>query len=245
MTPLLGFLIALAVGLTGVGGGSLTAPLLILGLGLPPTVAVGTSLAFATVIKLVAVPMYWRRGQVHWPSALRLLLGGIPAVLAGGILLSKAGQKGAVLLVIGVIIVFFSIINLVRVFFPAPARRPRPGCLNWIGIPIGLEVGFSSAGAGALGSLALLHCTALSPAAVVGTDLVFGLAISTAGGLFHAASGSVDYALLAQLCVGGVAGVIAGATWANRLPAPRLRAALAVFLVILGVRLCWSGWAGQ
>lgn len=244
MTALLGFVIALAVGLTGVGGGSLTAPLLILGLGLPPATAVGTSLVFATVIKLVAVPMYWRRGHVHWPSALRMLAGGVPAVVCGGLLLGQVGHQGAVLMVVGVIIVVFSTLNLLRAFFPATTRKPRPSCLSWIGVPIGLEVGFSSAGAGALGSLALLHCTALEPAAVVGTDLVFGLALSTAGGIFHTASGHLDVPLLIQLCLGGVAGVLVGASWAGRLPARRLRAALSVFLVLLGARLCWSGWAG-
>ena len=121
------------------------------------------------------------------------------------------------------------------------APRDRSHLLPWLALPIGLEVGFSSAGAGALGSLVLLSCTTLAPSAVVGTDLFFGLVISGAGGAWHALTQPINTALLLQLCAGGVAGALIGAWLGTRIPTRALRTALSAVLFLLGGQLCWKG----
>ncbi len=242
MEILLGFLIALAIGLTGVGGGVITAPLLILSLGMPATRAVGTALLFVAAVKTFAVPMYIYRGQVDWRTLGAMLAGGIPGVLAGTVLLSGAEARGLnelVLGVVGVTVVVSATLTLVRCFRQAKYGhgRRRLTSLGAASAAIGLEVGFSSAGAGALGTVALFQFTELSAAAVVGTDLLFGFVLSALGGSFHFASGTYDPAITVKLIAGGIAGALVGAQAACRMPARVLRIAVSLVLVVLGCHL--------
>ena len=109
-------------------------------------------------------------------------------------------------------------------------------------LPIGIEVGFSSAGAGALGALVPDEHDHALPAAVVGTDLSFGLVLSLVGGGIHAALGDLNVPVLIKLLIGGAAGALAGGMLASRLPSKKLRFVLCVALVILGGNLGWKGW---
>ena len=111
-----------------------------------------------------------------------------------------------------------------------------------IAAAIGAEVGFSSAGAGALGSVALLSLTAMPAAQVVGTDMAFGLATSVVGGGFHFGAGHYQAALLIKLIVGGLAGALAGASLSSVVPARALRVALSAWLVVVGAQLCWRAF---
>ncbi len=237
----LGFIIAVAITLTGVGAGSLTTPLLILLLGLPPKECVGTALIFGAVVKLVAAPVYWLRGKVSVRALGYLLAGGLPGVLAGSFLLHGV-RMNWVLPIVGFTIMLVALLNLFR--FRAKVRHDRPKWLGLISLPIGAEVGFSSAGSGALGALALMSLTKLDAAEVVGTDLCFGLALSLVGGGIHAALGTLNMAVLIKLSIGGVAGAIVGTMLASRMPSQQLRFALSLVLVVLGAQLCWKGIAG-
>lgn len=105
---------------------------------------------------------------------------------------------------------------------------------------IGGEVGFSSAGAGALGALVLLNLTTLTAAQVVGTDMVFGFTVSTIGGGFHLLAGQYDKLTVIKLVVGGVAGAFSGALLSSVIPPRPLRLALSIWLAILGLQLCWK-----
>jgi len=247
MLALAGFLVALAVGFTGVGGGVLMTPILILGFGMPPAAAVGTALLFVTVVKLLAAPVYVLRRQVDYRAAGLLLAGGLPGAAAGVHVhrwFDTANLRSAVLALVGLTIVTLALIQICRWLrsrrIAAPARARR-GWLAWIGLPIGIEVGFSSAGAGALGNLALMNCTQAAPAAVVGTDLLFGLALAAAAGSLHFAAGNVDGAALRALWLGGIPGALAGAWLAGYLPARPFRAALTLLMLGLGSRLLWEG----
>jgi hypothetical protein len=109
--------------------------------------------------------------------------------------------------------------------------------------PVGAEVGFSSSGAGALGTVALLGLTALDVPRIVGTDLSFGLCLSLIGGGMHLSQGGVNSILLTNLIVGGVAGALVGTGLATRIPARPMRLALSLWLFALGVQLCWQAFA--
>lgn len=239
MTYLLGFLIAIAIGLTGVGAGTLTTPLLILAVGVPAQVAVGTALIFGAVVKIITSPVYMARRQVDWRTLGFMLLGGVPGVLIGVFLLR--GIEGKTITgVIGATIVVVAIFNLFRP--TAHHRSDRSKMLALVCLPIGTEVGFSSAGAGALGALALMSLTNLAAAAVVGTDLVFGLVVSLIGGGVNAAMGAVDGTVLLQLLIGGVPGAILGGYLAGHVPSKQLRAVLSVAMALLGASLFYRGF---
>jgi uncharacterized membrane protein YfcA len=239
MTYTLGFLIAVAIGLTGVGAGTLTTPLLILAVGVPARVAVGTSLLFGAVVKIITSPVYMARRQVDWRTLGYMLAGGVPGVLIG--VFSLRGADGrAITGLIGATIVVVATFNLFR-----PTTEHRHDWTKWVAfvaLPIGAEVGFSSAGAGALGGLTLLSMTKLTPAAVVGTDLVFGLVLSLIGGGINAAIGTVSRDILTQLLVGGVPGAILGAYWSGRLPSKQLRTGLSGAMALLGANLFYKAF---
>jgi uncharacterized protein len=246
MEIVLGFIIAVAIGVTGVGAGVITAPVLILFLHVPPARAVGTALVFSTAVKLLVVPMQMYRKQVDYRILGYLLAGGIPGVLAGSFILAKLnakGSQGILYAALGSTIVVMAALNLYRMWL-APTRDGSRDWSRWlpaVALPIGTEVGFSSAGAGAVGSLALLWMTPLSAARVVGTDLFFGLCLSLIGGGFQLSAGNYDLAILTQLIIGGLFGGFAGTYLAAITPQRAFRIVLSIWLITLGVQLCWSG----
>jgi uncharacterized membrane protein YfcA len=242
----LGFIIALAIALTGVGAGSMTTPLLILLLHVNSAVAVGTALTFGWIVKVASVPMYALRRQVSIRVLVLLVIGGLPGVVAGGFLLNKMKNgpyQGLLYAILGTLIVATALFHLFRQFRPEPppsnGRRER--WLPWFALPIGAEVGFSSAGAGALGSLLLLSFTNLSTQEVVGTDLCFGLALSFVGSMIQVSHGNYDPALLVKLVAGGLCGAVLGSFLAGKVPRRPLRFALLVMLVVLGCQLVTQG----
>jgi len=234
----LGFVIAVFIGLTGVGAGSMTTPLLILLLGMQTSQAVGTALIFGAVVKILTTPVYLKRRQVNWRALGYLLATGLPGVLAGSLILSGF-KSDWVTVFVGVTIMIIALINLFR--FTNVTRHDRTPWLAAVGLPIGLEVGFSSAGAGALGALCLMNMTMLAPAAVVGTDLSFGLVLSLVGGGIRAAMGDLNTAVLTKLLIGGVVGAVLGAFLSSKLPSKKLRFFLCLVLVFLGGQLAWKG----
>jgi len=246
MEVLLGFAIALAISLTGVGAGSMTTPLLILLLGVSPATAVGTALTFGAIVKIASVPIYAVRRQVNLRILRLLLAGGIPGVLAGSLLLNflkRGSYNGFLYATLGALIVGTALFRLYRVFRPKSdaGNRDRPGLLWSLALPIGAEVGFSSAGAGALGSLLLLSFTKLTAAEVVGTDLCFGLGLSAIGSFIQVGAGNYDGALLLKLVIGGLAGALTGSLLAGRVAQRPLRVALLLMLVVLGCQLAVHG----
>lgn len=250
MEYFLGFLIATAVGLTGVGAGSITAPLLILCLNLKPEDSVGTALLFAAVIKSSLLPIYIRHRQVHGRILILLCAGGIPGLLGGVVSLGRLNTRGRqnwIYLALGLMILAVSLGNLYR-SLRGRLRVTGVDHSQWlpaIALLIGTEVGFSSAGAGALGTLALLNLTRLSPAQVVGTDMVFGFVLSVIGGSFNVFAGHYVGSILGKLIVGGVVGAVGGAFLSSIVPARPLRLALTVLLSVLGAQLCWKSLYGS
>jgi len=248
MTFLVGFIVAMAVGLTGVGAGSITTPILILLFGIAPADAVGTSLVYAAIIKLAVAPVYFWRKQVSLRVLGLLCAGGVPGVLTGVALIDVLGGKRyehLLLLLIGATVAIMALFSLYRTLAKdAPTvGKDRPFWLPGIAAAIGAEVGFSSAGTGALGSLVLLNLTSLQPAQVVGTSILFGLVLSMIGGGFHLTAGHFNGTILWQLLAGGLAGVFAGANLSAVLPARPLRIALSACLSGLGLQLCWKAFA--
>jgi len=236
----LGFIIAIFIAITGVGAGSMTTPLLILLLGMPTKQAVGTALIFGAAVKILTTPLYIARRQVNWRAFWFLMATGLPGVLIGTLLLQ--GFKSDLLTAfVGFTIVSIAAINLFR--FSNVTRHDRTPWLAAVALPIGIEVGFSSSGAGALGALCLMNMTTMVPAAVVGTDLSFGLVLSTVGGGIHAAMGDLNVPVLVKLLIGGAAGALAGGMLDSRLPSKKLRFVLCVALVVLGANLGWKGWS--
>jgi uncharacterized membrane protein YfcA len=244
MHYLIGFLIALAVGLTGIGGGSFTVPALVLLAGLTAGEAVGTAFLFAGVLRLIAAPFYLVGKHIHARYLWLLLQGAVPGLLVGIWLLrllSRDAGNPAVILILGVILAASSSVTFIRrVQNPAFAGKNHRW-LPWLALPIGVESGFSSAGAGALGTVLLLNYSEMTPAQVVGTDLLFGLVLAVIGSAFHWSFGSISMPILFELLLAGVPGVVLGCLLARRVPANKLKTVVAVVAIFAGLQLVWSG----
>ncbi|MBS1840101.1 MAG: sulfite exporter TauE/SafE family protein [Acidobacteria bacterium] len=244
MNYVVGFLIAVAVGMTGVGGGSFTVPALVLLTGLTAVDAVGTAFLFAGVLRAVAAPFYLAGKLIHSRYLWLLLQGAVPGLLVGMFalrLLNRDAGNPVVIILLGIILAASSSVTFIRrIQNPAFAAKNHRW-LPWLALPIGVESGFSSAGAGALGTVLLLNYSEMAPAQVVGTDLLFGLVLALIGSVFHWTSGSISMPTLFQLLVGGIPGVVLGCLLAPKVPAKKLKMVVALIAITAGLQLVWSG----
>jgi hypothetical protein len=252
---LAGLGVGVLVGLTGIGGGSLMTPLLVLGFGQPPLTAVGTDLILAALTKGVATTLHGLRGRVDW-TVLRLLsLGSLPTALATVIWLGQTQRPRArvdalILEALGCVLVGTCIVLLLL----GPLRRYglqltrsarhrfqrlQPLLTVLTGVALGLAVTLTSVGAGALGTVALLYLypLRLSPLRLVATDLAHALPLTLIAGLGHAALGHVDGLLLVNLLCGSLPGVLIGTRAAAYVPSWALRTLIGIMLGITGLRL--------
>ena len=247
MEYVIGFFIATFIALTGVGAGTVTVPVLVLFLGVPAPVAVGIGLMFATAVKLILVPAQIARKNVSWRTLGSMLLGGVPGVLLGSFFLqhlANAHSTNTLNAILGAILVTTASWQILYSFRPMHQHAPpdRGRLLPWLMFPVGAEVGFSSAGAGALGSAALLSLTTLLPAQVVGTDITFGFVISLIGSGAHWFSHASNPSLLLHLIEGGVAGAVVGTVLTTHIPRRPLRLVLWVWLLILGGQFLFNSY---
>jgi uncharacterized membrane protein YfcA len=242
----IGFIIAVFIALTGVGAGTITTPMLILFLGIPAPMAVATGLLFSATVKLVLVPSQIARKQVSWRVLGFMLLGGLPGVLIGSFVLRHLDVHGPQLLLnalLGGVLVLTALWQIFFSFRPTRTEylpKDRNRLLPLLMFPVGVEVGFSSAGAGALGTAALLSLSSLPPAQVVGTDIVFGFLLSLIGSGAHGFFHGTDSSLLQHLIIGGLVGVGVGTLTARWIPKRPLRFALWIWLLMVGSQFIYT-----
>ncbi len=248
-----GFGVGLLVGLTGVGGGSLMTPVLVLLFGIHPVTAVGTDLLYAAITKTAGTAVHGFNRTVDWRVTFRLLLGSVPATVATLLALSffAPGSRSAALIstILGFALVLTAIALMLRkqVLAYAANRRgraldPRRTLILTIatGAVLGILVSISSVGAGALGITALIFLyPELQVARVVGSDIAHAVPLTLIAGGGHWLMGSVDFGLLGSLVIGSLPGIVIGSALSARVPDTYLRPILAAVLVIVGGRLVW------
>lgn len=252
--PLAGLGVGLVVGLTGVGGGALMTPILVLIFGVAPATAVGTDLWFAAVTKMFGGAVHHRRGSVDWPVLRLLCMGSLPAAALTlyGLHRSGASQMkqglildllGAVLMLTAGAMVFkrqtHALGKRLRINAAERLRRVQPALTVLAGAVLGLLVTLTSVGAGALGAamLVYLYPVRMTSARLVGTDIVHAIPLTLLAGSGHALMGHVDVGLLGQLLAGSIPGVLIGSTLGSKAPERLLRRAIALVLVLVGLKL--------
>ncbi len=244
---LTGAVTGFVVGLTSTGGGALLTPALVLLVGVPARIAIGSDVLIASAIKLVSGSFYAWRGDAHWPTVARLLAGSIPGALTGLAIVNRLpvesseiilrGALGVVLVVAGAALAF-----RLRHETPPQFDKPFPRALHTstIGFVIGLLVSITSIGSGSLLLVALSLRYPLAPRTTVGTDLLHALVLSAVVSGGHWSAGRVDMALVGHVLVGAIPGALGGAMLATAVPQRALRAALAAVLVAIGLQLTAS-----
>ena len=245
-----GLLVGALVGLTGVGGGSLMTPLLVLMFGVSPQTAVGTDLLFAAVTKSVGMGVHHGRSTVDWKVMRRLATGSLPAALLTLVALNTFIHIGAntsrtILLVLGVLLILTAIGLLFQRRLLAYGATHHPLETDQAYVPtvalgalLGVLVTISSVGAGAIGVTILLMLYRRLPVArIVGTDIAHAVPLALLAGAGHWYIGSVDGVLLLNLLLGSIPGVVLGSQLSSRAPDGMLQPALAAVLAFSGARL--------
>ncbi|HET8930018.1 MAG TPA: sulfite exporter TauE/SafE family protein [Acidimicrobiales bacterium] len=239
---LAGLCVGFLVGMTGMGGGAIMTPLLVLGFGISPTAAVGSDLAVSLAIKPVGAVVHQRAGTVRWDLVRYLLPTAVPAAFAGAWLISLLGDEGAaedivragigVVLVVGVAAMAIQSAVARRRGPTTAPQALRPVATLIVGLIGGLMVGFTSIGSGSviIVLLVLLH-PGLRPSELVGTDLVQAIPLVAAALVGHLLFGTVDLGLSAGLLLGALPGVYLGAKATLRMPSGAVRSTLCVLLL--------------
>jgi uncharacterized protein len=248
---LFGLGIGVLVGMTGMGGGSLMTPLLILIFGIQPTTAIGTDIFYSAVTKTVGGWRHFRMKTVNMELVKWLALGSVPAAVSGVILVSilqdRIGEDrldslvyaalGGTLLMVGVITLARALIlrSLIEERDRFEVERRHKVAAIVIGATTGFVIGITSAGSGTVIAILLIAVYRLAPKKVVGTDIFHAAVLLWAAGVAHWIGGNVDFVLAGNILLGSVPGVVVGAALSDRAPQGFIRTALGVVLVGSGL----------
>ncbi len=249
-----GFVVGFVVGVTGVGGGSLMTPLLVLLFGVSPATAVGTDLLYASLTKSLGGWVHGRRGSVDWKVFRLLAMGSLPAAvitiaLLKYLALDEGALRSLVTTVLSVALLATAAALLLKNRIKKLARRKDgtvyelhhrylPAATIMTGVVVGVMVTISSVGAGVLGTVALLFLYPRMPAVkVVGTDIVHAVPLTALAGMGHMALGTVDLVLLGSLLLGSLPGIYIGSHLSAKVPEKVLRPLLATMLLVIGARM--------
>lgn len=248
---LAGFIVGIVVGLTGMGGGALMTPILVLGFGIEPLAAVSSDLVAAVVMKPIGGGIHFRRGTVHTGLVKWLALGSVPGALFGSYVISHVGGDvgNTIKIVLGVVLLIAAAAMVVRSYLSGrrgagvegddalrvPVRRAATLAVGLVG---GTIVGMTSVGSGSLiiVALMLLYPT-LSSRELVGTDLVQAVPLVLAAAIGHLLWGEFELGLTSSLLIGSIPGVIIGAHISSRAPDHFIRPVLVLVLALTGLKL--------
>ncbi|MEA2420501.1 MAG: uncharacterized protein QOE60_2707 [Thermoleophilaceae bacterium] len=244
--------VGVLVGMTGIGGGSLMTPMLILVFGVTPVTAIGSDLAYAAVTKTVGGYKHWRQHTVEARLSSWMAVGSVPAAICGvwvlGLVEDWAGRDFDDLLVtvLAIALLLTGAATLVRAFLKSmhererdsiPMERRHKVAAVALGASVGFVLGVTSAGSGALIAVGLILLFRLSPQRVVGTDVFHAAILLWAAGLAHVSAGNVDFGLVGNILIGSIPGVWMGSHWSVRVNPAVLRTTLAVVLIGAGLAL--------
>jgi uncharacterized protein len=247
-----GFGVGFLVGLTGMGGGSLMTPLLILIFGIKPTTAIGTDIFYAAITKTAGGWRHLKLKTVNMPLTWWMAAGSVPSAIAGVWFLDFLERRlgddldGTVFAILAGCLLVVGAITLLRSLFLADRFEERESfemhtrhkvAAVGIGATTGFVIGLSSAGSGTVIAIMLITVFRLTPQRVVGTDVVHAAILLWAAGIAHWVGGNVDFGLAANILIGSVPGVILGSNMSVKWPQGLLRTALGVVLIAAGLAI--------
>ena len=251
-----GFGVGLLVGMTGVGGGSLMTPLLILLFGIHPSTAVGTDLLYAAATKAGGSVVHNLARSIHWPAVIRLASGSIPAsILTLAVLWQLDLDSATARSLVNMVLCLALLLTAASLIF----RRAIVESLRWrmerldagtiaratvlVGAILGVLVSISSVGAGAVGVTALLLLYPKLPMVrIVGSDIAHAVPLTLIAGIGHWAMGAIDWHLMGVLLIGSLPGIVIGSYCATRVPETALRLLLAATLILVAGKLASDEW---
>jgi uncharacterized protein len=252
--------VGILVGMTGIGGGSLMTPLLILVFGINPATAVGTDLAYGAVTKTVGGWNHFRKGSVDMSLSTWMAVGSVPAAVGGVYVLELLKDSlgddfdDRLILILAITLLFTGLMTLARAVFlrrladkeietAEMTRRNKIGAVT-LGALVGFVLGVTSAGSGALIAVGLIVLFRLVPSRVVGTDVFHAAVLLWAASIAHVVAGNVDFGLAGNILLGSVPGVWLGSNLTLKVPSGVLRTTLGLVLIGAGLGLLSKAGVG-
>jgi len=243
-----GATVGFIIGITGVGGGSLMTPLLVLGFHVQPAIAVGTDLLYAAITKAGGVYSHQKIKNIEWDIVKNLCLGSIPASVLSVLIIQvfaiseeMFAQIISIILGIMLVITSFVIIFKKKLSRLKSTDEPKTRSIIILGACLGILVTISSVGAGAIGSAILLILyPKMSSKQVVGTDIAHAVPLTAIAGLGHFHLGHIDFSLLTSLIIGSLPAVYFGTKIGKHIPDEILKNIIATILMLMGIRFAIS-----
>ncbi|HEX7390531.1 MAG TPA: sulfite exporter TauE/SafE family protein [Acidiphilium sp.] len=253
-----GFVVGILVGLTGVGGGSIMTPLLVLVFAIHPSAAIGTDLLFAAITKTAGTLVHGANHTVDWRVVRLMASGSLPGAVFALLVLDRIGVHGHAanelsIVLLGVMLVVAAISLALKPWLNrhrkprerGPSRAASPALTIAptvaLGLVLGITVTLSSVGAGALGTVALIYLYPDLPISrIVGSDIAHAVALTLVAGLGRLWLHSIDFGMLGALLAGSIPGIVIGSMLVRKAPEQVLRIALAIILCFVGLRMLWK-----
>jgi hypothetical protein len=245
---LMGLLVGILVGLTGVGGAALLTPVLVM-IGIQPTIAVATDLFYNSITKLFGSIQHYRQKTIDMQLVKYLAMGSVPSAILAITLLQVIEplyryQESIIKHALGFVLIIVALATIAKQIFgrgdtvqQVQPKTHKKGLSIAIGSVLGFLVGLTSVGSGSLFALAMLYFYRLKASELVGTDIAHAFILVSAAGMMHMGLGNVDYALAFRLLLGSVPGVLIGSYFSAKVPPRPLRTLLAAMILLSGVRL--------
>lgn len=229
-----GLAVGFLIGLTGVGSGAIMAPLLT-ALGIPPAIVVGSDLGYGLITKVAGIGIHAHQGTVNWRWVRTMSYGSMPGALLGSLVLSRLVESpaaikhgiGVVLLVTASLVLLSELARRRYKALISRFQQPRPWIVILLGFVIGVIVGTTSVGSGSLTDLVLMLFSPLAGAQLVGTGLAHAILVTAVATLSHWSLGNIDMALVLNLLLGSIPGVLLGSRLSFRFPARPLKLGIA------------------
>lgn len=249
-----GFVVGILVGLTGVGGGSIMTPLLVLVFAIHPSAAIGTDLLFAAITKTAGTLVHGANHTVDWRVVRLMATGSLPGAIFALLVLDRIGVHGSTanelsIVLLGVMLVVAAVSLALKPWLnrhrkprePGTSRAGSPALTIGLGLVLGITVTLSSVGAGALGTVALIYLYPDLPISrIVGSDIAHAVALTLVAGLGRLWLHSIDFGMLGALLAGSIPGIVIGSLLVRKAPEQALRIALAAILCFVGLRMLWK-----
>ncbi|EEM71726.1 Permease [Bacillus thuringiensis serovar andalousiensis BGSC 4AW1] len=247
---IMGMIVGVLVGMTGIGGAALLTPFL-LTVGIPPSIAVGTDLLYNSITKMFGITQHWKQKTINFKLVRYLALGSIPsAIIAITIIhflpILHQDREEVLKYIIGYVLIVAAISIFIKIFFynqsvpnyfQKQSLEQKKNVTIFIGAILGFVVGLTSVGSGSLFAIVMIYLYQMKPSELVGTDITHAFILVTVASILNMQLGNVDYILTINLLIGSIPGVIIGSKLSSKIPVKPLQLLLALIIFVSGLKL--------
>ncbi len=247
---IMGMIVGVLVGMTGIGGAALLTPFL-LTVGIPPSIAVGTDLLYNSITKMFGITQHWKQKTINFKLVRYLALGSIPSAIIAittihFLPILHQDREEVLKYIIGYVLIVAAISIFIKIifynqsvpnYFQKQSLEQKKNVTIFIGAILGFVVGLTSVGSGSLFAIVMIYLYQMKPSELVGTDITHAFILVTVASILNMQLGNVDYILTINLLIGSIPGVIIGSKLSSKIPVKPLQLLLALIIFVSGLKL--------